>query len=71
MITGTAQMDAAILVIAATDGVMPQTREHLILSKQIGLKEMVVFINKCDLVSQEDLELVEVSIEKRYLFLRY
>jgi elongation factor Tu len=71
MITGTAQMDAAILVIAATDGVMPQTREHLILSKQIGLKEMVVFINKCDLVSQEDLELVEVSIEKRFLFLRY
>jgi elongation factor Tu len=68
MITGTAQMDAAILVIAATDGVMPQTREHLILSKQIGLKEMVVFINKCDLVSQEDLELVEVSKKKDIYF---
>jgi translation elongation factor EF-Tu-like GTPase len=46
MITGTAQMDGAILVVAATDGVMPQTREHLLLSKQIGIKHIVVFINK-------------------------
>jgi len=46
MITGTSQMDGAILVVAATDGVMPQTREHLILSKQIGIKHIVVFINK-------------------------
>lgn len=46
MITGTAQMDGAILVVAATDGVMPQTREHLLLSKQIGIEHIVVFINK-------------------------
>ena len=60
MITGTTQMDAAILVIAATDGVMPQTREHLMLAKQLGLKEIVVFINKADKVEKDDLELVEV-----------
>lgn len=46
MITGTAQMDGAILVVAATDGVMPQTREHLLLAKQIGIQHVVVFINK-------------------------
>lgn len=46
MITGTAQMDGAILVVAATDGTMPQTREHLLLAKQIGIKHLVVFINK-------------------------
>lgn len=46
MITGTAQMDGAILVVAATDGAMPQTREHLLLAKQIGVKHIVVFINK-------------------------
>lgn len=46
MITGTAQMDGAILVVAATDGAMPQTREHLLLAKQIGINHMVVFINK-------------------------
>uniref|UniRef100_A0A914MAE6 Tr-type G domain-containing protein n=1 Tax=Meloidogyne incognita TaxID=6306 RepID=A0A914MAE6_MELIC len=60
MITGTSQMDAAILVIAATDGVMPQTKEHLMLAKQIGLEEVIVFINKADLVDKDDLELVEV-----------
>ena len=60
MIKGTTQMDAAILVIAATDGVMPQTREHLMLAKQLGLKEIVVFINKADKVEKDDLELVEV-----------
>lgn len=55
-------MDAAILVIAADDGVMPQTREHLMLAKQIGLREIVVFVNKADLVEKEDLELVEVQV---------
>lgn len=61
MITGTSQMDAAILVIAATDGVMPQTKEHLMLAKQIGLEEVIVFINKADLVDKDDLELVEME----------
>ena len=54
-------MDAAILVIAATDGVMAQTKEHLLLAKQIGLKNIVVFINKADLVEKDDLELVELE----------
>lgn len=61
MICGTSQMDAAILVIAATDGVMAQTKEHLLLAKQIGLKNIVVFINKADLVEKDDLELVELE----------
>uniref|UniRef100_A0A914GUZ9 protein-synthesizing GTPase n=1 Tax=Globodera rostochiensis TaxID=31243 RepID=A0A914GUZ9_GLORO len=61
MITGTAQMDSAILVIAADDGVMPQTREHLLLAKQIGLREIVVFVNKIDMVDREDMELVEIE----------
>ena len=61
MITGTSQMDAAILVIAATDGVMLQTKEHLMLAKQIGLEEIIVFINKADLVDKDDSELVEVN----------
>ena len=58
MITGTAQMDGAILVVAATDGTMPQTREHLLLTKQIGIKHLVVFINKADAADEEMLELV-------------
>ncbi|CAD5206520.1 unnamed protein product [Bursaphelenchus okinawaensis] len=61
MICGTAQMDAAVLVIAATDGVMAQTREHILLAKQIGLKHIVVFINKSDLVEPDDLMLVELE----------
>lgn len=61
MICGTAQMDAAILVVAATDGVMAQTKEHVLLAKQIGLKNMVVFVNKADLVEKDDLELVELE----------
>lgn len=69
MICGTAQMDAAILVIAATDGVMVQTREHLLLAKQIGLKQIIVFINKADVVGECDLELVE--IEARELLSEY
>lgn len=64
MITGTAQMDGAILVVAATDGVMPQTREHLILAKQIGIEHVVVFINKVDAADQEMVELVEMEIRE-------
>lgn len=62
MITGTSTMDGAILVVAATDGVMPQTREHLLLAKQIGIKHIVVFINKIDVTDAEVLELVEMEI---------
>jgi elongation factor Tu len=64
MITGTAQMDGAILVVAATDGVMPQTREHLLLAKQIGIQHVVVFINKVDAADQEMVELVEMEIRE-------
>lgn len=62
MITGTSQMDGAILVVAATDGVMPQTREHLLLAKQIGVDHIVVFINKVDVTDAEVLDLVEMEI---------
>ncbi|XP_059140889.1 elongation factor Tu, mitochondrial-like [Physella acuta] len=64
MITGTTQMDGAILVVAATDGTMPQTREHLLLSKQIGIKRLVVFINKADAADKEMQELVEMEIRE-------
>ncbi|KAG5876912.1 hypothetical protein JTB14_037737 [Gonioctena quinquepunctata] len=64
MITGTAQMDGAIMVVAATDGVMPQTREHLLLAKQIGVKHIVVFINKVDAADAEMVELVEMEIRE-------
>jgi len=64
MITGAAQMDGAILVVAATDGVMPQTREHLLLAKQIGVKHIVVFINKVDAADKEMVELVEMEIRE-------
>ncbi|XP_076059780.1 mitochondrial translation elongation factor Tu 1 [Oratosquilla oratoria] len=64
MITGTAQMDGAILVVAATDGVMPQTREHLILAKQIGIDHIIVFINKVDAADEEMVELVEMEIRE-------
>ena len=65
MITGAAQMDGAILVVAATDGPMPQTREHILLSRQVGLKKMVVFINKCDMVDDEELlDLVEMEVRE-------
>lgn len=64
MITGTAQMDGAILVVAATDGVMPQTREHLLLAKQIGIQHVVVFINKVDAADAEMVELVEMEIRE-------
>jgi elongation factor Tu len=65
MITGAAQMDGAILVIAATDGAMAQTREHILLSRQVGVPKMVVFINKCDMVTDTELlELVEMEIRE-------
>ncbi|CAL8148740.1 unnamed protein product [Orchesella dallaii] len=64
MITGTAQMDGAILVVAATDGVMPQTREHLLLSKQIGVEHIVIFINKVDAADAEMVDLVEMEIRE-------
>ena len=63
MITGAAQMDGAILVIAATDGPMAQTREHILLARQVGVPKMVVFMNKCDMVDDEELlDLVEMEI---------
>ena len=62
MITGAAQMDGGILVIAATDGAMPQTREHILLARQVGVPKLVVFLNKCDMVEDEELlELVEME----------
>lgn len=62
MISGTTQMDAAILVLAANDGTMPQTREHLYLAKQIGVNQIIVYVNKSDLADKEVLELVELEI---------
>ena len=65
MITGAAQMDGAILVVAATDGPMPQTREHILLSRQVGVPYIVVFLNKCDMVDDEELlELVEMEVRE-------
>ena len=65
MITGAAQMDGAILVIAATDGPMAQTREHILLSRQVGVPRMVVFLNKCDMVDDEELlDLVEMEVRE-------
>lgn len=70
MITGAAQMDGAILVVSAADGPMPQTREHILLAKQVGVPSMVVFLNKCDLV--DDPELLElVELEVRELLSKY
>ncbi len=65
MITGAAQMDGAILVVAATDGPMPQTREHILLSRQVGVPYIVVFLNKCDMVDDDELlELVEMEVRE-------
>ncbi|PSJ41355.1 elongation factor Tu [Zobellella endophytica] len=65
MITGAAQMDGAILVVAATDGPMPQTREHILLARQVGVPYIVVFMNKCDMVDDEELlELVEMEVRE-------
>lgn len=65
MITGAAQMDGAILVVSATDGVMPQTREHVLLAWQVGVRKIVVFLNKCDMVPEKDLiDLVEEEVRE-------
>ncbi|HHH55260.1 MAG TPA: GTP-binding protein, partial [Bacteroidetes bacterium] len=65
MVTGAAQMDGAILVVAATDGPMPQTREHILLARQVGVPKIVVYMNKTDLVDDEEmLELVEMEIRE-------
>jgi elongation factor Tu len=65
MITGAAQMDGAILVVAATDGVMPQTREHVLLASQVGVKKLIVFLNKVDMVADADLiDLVEEEVRE-------
>lgn len=64
MISGASQMDGAILVVAATDGQMPQTREHLLLAKQVGIKHIVVYINKVDQVDDEVIELVEIELRE-------
>jgi elongation factor Tu len=70
MITGAAQMDGAIIVVAATDGAMPQTREHILLAKQVNVPKIVVFLNKCDMVDDEEmLDLVEM--EMRELLTKY
>jgi elongation factor Tu len=70
MITGAAQMDAAILIVAATDGPMAQTREHILLARQVGVPYIVVFLNKCDMV--EDAEMIElVEMEIRDLLKKY
>ena len=65
MITGAAQMDGAILVVAATDGAMPQTREHILLARQVGVPNLVVFLNKCDMVDDPELlDLVEMEVRE-------
>lgn len=64
MISGASQMDGAIIVVAATDGQMPQTREHLLLAKQTGVQKIVVFVNKADLVELDVLELVEIEMRE-------
>ncbi len=64
MVTGAAQMDGAILVVSGTDGVMPQTREHILLARQVGVPYIVVFINKADIADEEELELVEMEVRE-------
>ena len=64
MVTGAAQMDGAILVVSATDGVMPQTREHILLARQVGVPYIVVFINKADMADEEEIELVEMEVRE-------
>ena len=72
MVTGAAQMDGAILVVAATDGPMPQTREHILLGRQVGVPRMVVFMNKADMVDDEELlELVDMEIRELLSFYQY
>lgn len=65
MITGAAQMDGAILVVSATDGPMPQTREHILLARQVGVSKMVVFLNKCDVANDPEMQdLVEMEVRE-------
>jgi elongation factor Tu len=72
MVTGAAQMDGAILVVAATDGPMPQTREHILLARQVGVPKIVVFMNKVDMVDDEELlELVEMEIRELLKFYEF
>ena len=72
MVTGAAQMDGAILVVAATDGPMPQTREHILLARQVGVPQIVVFMNKVDQVDDEELlELVEMEVRELLSFYDY
>jgi elongation factor Tu len=72
MVTGAAQMDGAILVVAATDGPMPQTREHVLLARQVNVPKMVVFLNKCDSVEDEEmLELVEMEVRELLSFYKF
>jgi len=72
MVTGAAQMDGAILVVAATDGPMPQTREHILLGRQVGIPRMVVFLNKVDMVDDEELlELVDMEVRELLSFYEY
>jgi elongation factor Tu len=72
MITGAAQMDGAILVVSAPDGAMPQTREHVLLAKQVNVPAIVVYMNKCDMIAEEDAELLElVDMELRELLDKY
>ncbi|HIB78553.1 MAG TPA: elongation factor Tu, partial [Flavobacteriales bacterium] len=72
MVTGAAQMDGAILVVAATDGPMPQTREHILLGRQVGIPRIVVFMNKVDMVDDEELiELVEMEVRELLSFYEY
>src|SRR5690606_38753978 len=72
MVTGAAQMDGAIIVVAATDGPMPQTREHILLARQVGVPALVVFMNKTDLVDDPELlDLVEMEIRELLSFYEY
>jgi elongation factor Tu len=72
MITGAAQMDGAILVVSAPDGPMPQTREHILLARQVGVPAIVVYLNKCDMIAESDAELLDlVELEVRELLTKY
>lgn len=72
MVTGAAQMDGAIIVVAATDGPMPQTREHILLARQVNVPRLVVFLNKCDMVNDEEmLELVEMEVRELLSFYQF
>ena len=65
MITGAARLDGAVLVVSAADGAMPQTREHILLCRQVGVKTIIVFLNKCDLVDDPEMhELVEMEVRE-------